>query len=303
MRDTMDSEISSGFNLKAFLISLVFYAAFICLLYFIKITYTPPEDELEMGIDLNYGVDLVGSGNLQTFNEANDKYTDPREMAPPSSAKVTEVKEVVKPVSKPVSTVSENRNVISTETPEAPVTVPTKTQTVTKPAVKNTNPEPTAPVAKKPSISGGYNKPGQPNSNGTVGTVAGKGGNNNGDDVGKVGDKGTTKGTPNGKVYYPGTNTGSGGGGASVSISGWRNKNLTLPKDQSSQTGEIVFKVTVDDLGQVVAISRIRSTVSPSVENFYKDYITRNLSKSLIADGNPPPRSEGRITIVIKSGN
>ncbi len=300
MKETTESEIPSGFNLNAFLISLVLYAAFICLLYFIKISYTPPQESTEMGLDLNYGVDLVGSGNLQTLNEANDKYTDSREMAPPASAKTNDVKvDVVKTVSRPVKQVSENPRVITTSSPESPVSVaPKETKVVSSPSPTSTS----EPVSKKPSISGGYNKPGQPNSNGTVGTVAGKGGNNNGDDVGKVGDKGSTKGTPNGKVYYPGTSSGT-GGGASVSISGWRNKNLTLPKDNSSQTGEIVFKVTVDDLGQVIAISRIRSTVSPSVENFYKDYITRNLSKSLIADGNPPPRSEGRITIVIKSGN
>lgn len=300
MKETTESEIPSGFNLNAFLISLVLYAAFICLLYFIKISYTPPQESMEMGLDLNYGVDLVGSGNLQTLNEANDKYTDSREMAPPASAKTNDVKvDVVKTVSRPVKQVSENPRVITTSSPESPVSVaPKETKVVSSPSPTSTS----EPVSKKPSISGGYNRPGQPNSNGTVGTVAGKGGNNNGDDVGKVGDKGSTKGTPNGKVYYPGTSSGT-GGGASVSISGWRNKNLTLPKDNSSQTGEIVFKVTVDDLGQVIAISRIRSTVSPSVENFYKDYITRNLSKSLIADGNPPPRSEGRITIVIKSGN
>lgn len=300
MKETTESEIPSGFNLNAFLISLVLYAAFICLLYFIKISYTPPQESMEMGLDLNYGVDLVGSGNLQTLNEANDKYTDSREMAPPASAKTNDVKvDVVKTVSRPVKQVSENPRVITTSSSESPVSVaPKETKVVSSPSPTSTS----EPVSKKPSISGGYNKPGQPNSNGTVGTVAGKGGNNNGDDVGKVGDKGSTKGTPNGKVYYPGTSSGT-GGGASVSISGWRNKNLTLPKDNSSQTGEIVFKVTVDDLGQVIAISRIRSTVSPSVENFYKDYITRNLSKSLIADGNPPPRSEGRITIVIKSGN
>ena len=274
MKETTESEIPSGFNLNAFLISLVLYAAFICLLYFIKISYTPPQESTEMGLDLNYGVDLVGSGNLQTLNEANDKYTDSREMAPPASAKTNDVKvDVVKTVSRPVKQVSENPRVITTSSPESPVSVaPKETKVVSSPSPTSTS----EPVSKKPSISGGYNKPGQPNSNGTVGTVAGKGGNNNGDDVGKVGDKGSTKGTPNGKVYYPGTSSGT-GGGASVSISGWRNKNLTLPKDNSSQTGEIVFKVTVDDLGQVIAISRIRSTVSPSVENFYKDYITRNL--------------------------
>lgn len=300
MKETTKSDGTSGFNLNAFIISLVLYAAFICLLYFIKIAYTPPQENMEMGLDLNYGVDLVGSGTLQTMNEANDKYTDPREMAPPASVKTNDVKvDVQKTVSKPVKQVSENTRVITTSSPESPVSVPPKeTKVVSSPSPTSTS----EPVSKKPSISGGYNKPGQPNSNGTVGTIAGKGGNNNGDDEGKVGDKGSTKGTPNGKVYYPGTSSGT-GSGASVSISGWRNKNLTLPKDNSSQTGEIVFKVTVDDLGQVVAISRIRSTVSPSVENFYKDYITRNLSKSLIADGNPPPRSEGRITIVIKSGN
>ena len=56
---------------KAIGISLTLYAIILASLYLIKIVYEPKVEILEMGVDLNYGVDLVGSGNIQTTNKAN----------------------------------------------------------------------------------------------------------------------------------------------------------------------------------------------------------------------------------------
>jgi protein TonB len=56
---------------KSWTYSIAVYAAMLLTLYFIKIAYEPPREEVAFGVDLNYGVDLVGSGNIQTTNKAS----------------------------------------------------------------------------------------------------------------------------------------------------------------------------------------------------------------------------------------
>lgn len=84
-------------------------------------------------------------------------------------------------------------------------------------------------------------------------------------------------------------------------FSGWNKKTLSIPNNDSSETGEIVFKVTIDDSGDVVGISVVSSTVSPLVQNFYKNYIQQKLSSVLVPEGTPPNRSRGMVVINISS--
>lgn len=84
-------------------------------------------------------------------------------------------------------------------------------------------------------------------------------------------------------------------------FSGWNKKKLSIPNVDSSETGKIVFKVTVDDSGDVVGISIIEATVSAVVQNFYKNYIQQKLSSVLVAEGTPPPRATGTVVINIFS--
>lgn len=299
-----------GFNPQAFLISLVSYVAFLALLYFMTISYEPPEEELALGVDLNYGVDLVGSGSLQTLNQASDS-PDPREMAPPKTAISKPVESVSKPLAKPtpavttpVKSVAKTPPVITSEAEKAPAMSDQPAKTAPSKTV-NTTPAPTpAPPARQ--VDGGslYKGGGKSTAggNGTVGTVAGKGGNNNGTGGG-VGDMGDPRGTLDGKSLYGNPGSGGGSKGATVSISGWKNKAISMPKDNSSETGKIVFRVTVDDTGDVVGIQVVESSVSPSVVSFYRDYLQKRLSNFLVAEGNPPPRSTGTITIQIRAGN
>lgn len=308
----------------ALLISVFIYIVLLAMLYFFKLVYNPPQEA--DGVELNYGVDLVGSGDIQTMNKANDsknnydvkpsetnkivKEVKPTPVAKETPAKVEKAKEVVKKV---ITSEADNHKVVVKETPKAPKTVnkPSVTPTpVTKPttSTKPTNTTPSKPT-KTPErtvdANSIYNpKNSSSGSNGTVGTKSGVGGNNNGDGKkGEVGDKGDSRGTLDGKSLYGNPGSGTGKGGASVKISGWKQRNLSLPKDNSRETGKIVFRVTVDDGGDVVGISVVESTVSPSVANFYKTFLQNKLSSSLVPDGTPPPRATGTITINITSGN
>jgi len=310
MTDTYNPK-EGGFNPTAFIISLVSYVAFLALLYFMTITYQPPEEEIALGVDLNYGVDLVGSGSLQTLNRASDS-PDTREMAPPKESvakKSTPAVETKPTVNPSPSKTSEVRAVAKTPpviTSNAEKTPSLSDQPAKASPSKSVTPTPApAPPTRKVDNGSLYNKGSSGSSsggNGTVGTVSGKGGNNNGTGGG-VGDMGDPKGTVDGKSLYGTPGAGGGSKGATVSISGWRNKAISLPKDNSSETGKIVFRVTVDDTGDVVGIQVVESSVSPSVVGFYRNYLQQKLSTFLVAEGNPPPRSTGTITIQIRSGN
>jgi hypothetical protein len=317
----------------AFLLSLVIYALFLGLLFFFELIYIPPE-EIE-GIELNYGVDLVGTGDIQTTNKANvspnnydvkssektETEIKPLKTKPivtsPSVEKVEKVKLApAKPLitaddeKSPVIEKETNKTVKKTETKPAVKPAPEENKTKPAPAkIEPPKPEPVkrsveeGSIMKKGGTGSGSGAKSNSSSNGTIGTRDGVGGNNNGGGKkGEVGDKGDTRGTPDGKSMMGKIGKGSGSGAAIGGLSGWNKRKLTLPDDGSSETGKIVFKVTVDDSGDVVGISVVSSTVSPSVQNFYKNYIQQKLGSVLSPAGTPPPRATGTITINIQSG-
>lgn len=305
---------SGNHRVKALSFSVVAYAAFIIALVFMTISYTPEEDFIAMGVDLNYGVDLVGYGNNQTLNKKNasaetaemapsgNQDSSPKESEPVKKSTPKPLKPQTKAVQRKTTT---TKKVITSDVDDTPVRTTNKSSS--KPSTKTSVPKKQtsnpAPAPKRSVDNGSiFKKRGSSsNSNGTVGTREGIGGNNNGDGKpGDVGDQGSTSGTVDGKSLY-GSPGGGGGGGASVSISGWRKKSITLPKDKTNETGKIVFEVTVNDLGTLTKIRATSSTVSPTVVKFYENYLKRNLSSFLIPQGSPPPNSSGLITIVIKS--
>ena len=333
--ETLETENKKN-KATALLYSVVVYALFLGLLFFLKLAYNPPE-EID-GVELNYGVDLVGVGDIQTANKANASPNNydvkpsekNEEEAKPLKAKPIVTPKVVEKEIKVKVKVSATKPVI-TSTADSPVeekesTKPIK-KTETKPVVKPTpveakpkivTPTPPAPkpepvkrnveegsIMKKSGTGSGNGAKSSSNSNGTIGTRDGVGGNNNGDGKpGEVGDKGDPKGTLDGKSMMGKAGKGTGNSGASIGgLSGWNKRKLSLPDDGSSETGKIVFKVTVDDSGDVVGISVVSSTVSPSVQNFYKNYIQQRLSSVLSPEGTPPARATGTITINIQSGN
>jgi hypothetical protein len=308
---------SDKYQAKAAGISVVLYSLILLSLYLIKIAYEPLEEPIEMGVDLNYGVDLVGSGDIQTTNKTNPsknnydvKPAENKVVSKPTPTKVVETKPVARALKSPPSkilTADEDSKVTvkkSSETtkPSAKPSLESSKTTSTKPVTNPTPPQPQRTVDngslfKKPTT-------GSSGSNGTTGTRSGVGGNNNGDGKpGEVGDKGDPRGTLDGKSLYGNPGKGGGSSGASVSISGWKNKGpLNIPKDNSSETGRIRFKVVIDETGEVIAISVQESSLSPSITNYYKEQIKRKLKANLIPEGNPNGNSNGTITINITRG-
>ncbi len=317
---TMDNYIENKhIQTRAWTYSIVLYAVLLLGLYFIKIVYEPPQEEVAFGVDLNYGVDLVGSGDIQTLNKANDSknsYDVKPEAGPKANVKATPIPSKPKPeTQKSVAKATPAKVLTADEDTKVTVKEPVeKSKPAAKPAAETskatpekTTPAPVSPprtvdnssIMKKSSGSGGTT-----GSNGTVGTRDGVGGNNNGDGKpGEVGDKGDPRGTPDGKSLYGNPGKGGSGSGTSVSISGWRNKgNLNISKDNSSETGTIVFDVVINDFGDVINIKNRPTSLSPSVVSYYREQIRSKLKSTLQAEGTPPSRSSGTITIRITRG-
>ncbi len=300
---------------KAWGYSIFLYAGLLLALYFIKIVYEPPVEEVAFGVDLNYGVDLVGSGDIQTLNKANDSknaYDVKPEAGPRTPEKATPAPSKPKPQASvkaaptKVLTASEDTKVTVKEPVKTSKTAPVESKTVESKTPAKAPVETPAPrsvdnssLMKKSSGSGGNT-----GSNGTVGSRDGVGGNNNGDGKpGEVGDKGDPRGTLDGKSLYGNPGTGGGTSGTSVSISGWKNKgSLNISKDNSSETGTIVYDVVINDFGDVISIKNRPTNLSPSVISYYREQIRSKLKSTLQAEGTPPSRSTGTITIRISRG-
>ncbi len=69
--------------------------------------------------------------------------------------------------------------------------------------------------------------------------------------------------------------------GALLELAGWMWDTAPQPQDHTDESGKIVFQITIDDLGEVIAIKTLEKTVSPLVENIYKEALTTlNFSKT-----------------------
>lgn len=97
------------------------------------------------------------------------------------------------------------------------------------------------------------------------------------------------------------TNTGSGpDDGASLQLTGWIWDFEPTPYDDSSETGKVVFKITIDNEGYIVSVVTESSSLTPSVEKYYRQAVER-LTFSKTSAYQPAPTSSGTITFIIKS--
>lgn len=266
------------------IVSVVLHALLLLLLYF-AIVWTAPDPPLPVyGVELNYGTDNQGSGDTQSMatpsEENNDEDAKPGEEAPSTPQEATEEAQ-------------ETTEEVTTTTQESIVEA-------TKEAVKNPVTDPVKEPTKQPVKEAVKENPVKdPGNGGKDGTKDVKAGNNNGDDANKVGDKGDPRGTLDGRALY-GNPGGGNGGGAALNMAGWKWDRVPKPKDESTESGRIVFEIKIDDEGEIISVKTIEKTVSATVEQFYRKEVERlTFTKT---DGDLTAQSyTGTITFIIKS--
>ena len=272
-------------------------------LFIFLLAWRAPDPPLpEYGIELNFGLDNVGTGDVQKEIPANDNDSE-EEAKPDEPTEQPEVEEVMEQsVEEVTETIEEVVEEVVPE-PEAVVTQPIESPDVVKeeekPApekepvkepeeVKESTPEPLKYPDKNPTDGGG-GKDGDSNSPES---------SNHGDNTDATGDKGDPEGTIDSRALY---GTSGGGGGSSLSMTGWVWDAKPRPNDQSDENGRIVFEIKIDEDGEIIYVKTIEKTVSPAVERVYRQEVEKLTFSPTSGNTVPAPTSTGRITFIIKS--
>ena len=268
------------------------------LAFFFLLAYTPPNPPLpSYGVELNFGLDDQGSGDVQNTGPTGNQAT-------PSDQQQTETKEEQQPQhqenSEQAWTDQEKDNQLTDPNSETVVKAeaPVKDEKKPNTEIKNNKSETeksNKSSEKQPEVNSKalYNK-------------SGAGNNNNGDDNGKVGDKGNPEGSLNAKAFYGNPGNGNGGpggagGGSYLELSGWAWDFKPKPKDESSENGRIVFEIKVNQDGEIESIRTVEKTVTPAVEKVYRAEVERLTFSKINNSTEAPPLSTGRITFIIRS--
>lgn len=247
----------------------------------------------EYGIQLNFGLDQAGSGEVQpetpveSTNETEETEQpeaveetveatedSPAEQTTESTAEAEEVVdnadngEVVTQEESPVSVEEKTASKPQKETKEQAETE----QKQQKQAEPTKEPNPDALFPPKSQSQG--NKPTE------------------------SGDQGDKDGSVDSRALMG--NQG-GGGGSQLDMAGWTWDRLPKPNDTSDENGRIKFKIEVNSDGYVNRVITLETTVSPDVVKIYKDEVQRLTFSKTAGNTAPAPISTGTITFLIRS--
>ena len=219
------------------------------------------------GVELNYGLDEAGSGDVQSMATANNS-PNREDSRPPQASPDPQPRPVATATPDPTPPAQEK--IITSDAEESPVSeAPVETPAPPKEEVK---PAPRVPrkvavtFAPKGSAIGG--------GNGVNGTSNAPTGNNNGDRPGATGDQGDPNGSLDAKALYgnPGRGgTGSSPGSGGLEMAGWRFDRQPVVEALDDDPGVIRFKIKISSDGEVEAVTKVSGNVSPAQEKLCRD--------------------------------
>ena len=243
----------------------------VLLCFFIKFTGpNPPLTEMGGdGVELNYGLDAAGGGDVQTMATANASLN--KEDSRPPAATRPEPTPQPRAEPTPPPQPQAQQKVITSEAEDAGATAPP----ADKPTTKVVEPVREAPTPPKPReqprtlyVPKG-SASSSPGGNGVNGTSNAPTGNSNGDHPGTVGDQGDPRGSLNAKALYgapgsggSGTRPGS-GGGSGLEMSGWDFGSVPDIAKIDDNPGVARFRIIINNDGDVVSVTKVSGSISP----------------------------------------
>lgn len=282
----------------AMITSLGVHAVVVLLLLFMVAWRAPNPPLPEFGIELNFGMDAQGSGDVQPEAPTGVRDAEPEaveeeveELPVPEPEEIVEEEVVEEAV--PEETQSVQPEVTSKI--ESPVVVEEKEEV--KPVEKPKEKPVEKVVEKKPEVKPEPEKPKavyKPKTEAAAeGTATEKQGApaNQGDDVDKAGDKGDAEGTVDSKALY-GKQGGGGGGVSMTGFGGFGHPDIDTPPLPDESYGVYEFKVKVDEQGYVISVTPVQRGLSFEAERRLKAAIQQ---LQFIPRGNTRP-AEGTIT-------
>lgn len=268
------------------------HAAALLILFFVVAWRAPDPPLPEYGIELNFGLDDQGSGEVQPEAPVGD------------NGETANAEKVEETTENPSAEIPEKSNDVPTEKAvepvvskiESPVTVKETTKPVvtTKETIK-----PEATYQKKDPVT---NPTTETAKESTTENAAKKGeAASHGDDQDKTGDKGSEEGKVDAKALYGTPGGGGGGTGMSLQMSGWEWADKpAIPQLPDNEDGRIVFLIECDETGEITGITTKERTLSPRAEQLLKDMIRKN-SLQRTSGAKAPARSTGIIEFVLKT--
>jgi outer membrane biosynthesis protein TonB len=280
------------------IVSVSIHATLLLLFAFLMAWREPNPPLPEYGIELNFGLDDAGTGDVQPLTPVED--TENLEEAAPEEETTEVQEEEDMPAEVPEESPEEVPEVTETfEDTESPDVVPEQEEEVKEEVVEEVPEivEETKETVQEPKEDKPEEETVVEGAQGTQGEETDPEAVNQGDKTDETGDQGSEQGKLDERALYgnPG-----GGGGSSLEMAGWMWDSIPKVDDKSDEGGRIVFEIKIDDQGEIISIRTVEKTVSPSVEQIYKD-VVENLTFSKTDNLPPAPQSVGRINFIIRS--
>jgi outer membrane biosynthesis protein TonB len=310
-----ESEVEKKNKKKAMLYTTIIQVVLFAVLFFIVAWRAPDPPLPEYGIELNFGMDDQGSGDLQPetpVGNTGQAEEQPEESQPEVEEEVPVVEEEIEEDVKPVEPKPVEEQVVSKV--ESPVVAKEKKEEVKpiekpveKPEEKKVEPkveEKPKVVEKKVEEKPKVNPDAVYKPKATQGDAAGKATDNkagkpgnHGDDPGTTGDKGDPKGTLDAKALYG--KPGGGAGGSSLDLAGWNWDEIPTPNVPNNVTGRIVFEITVNSRGELEGYKITENSLTPEAAKACREAVEKlTFTKT---GTNVPSISKGKITFVVRS--
>jgi outer membrane biosynthesis protein TonB len=219
------------------------------------------------GVELNYGLDPAGSGDIQSMAPANASQNREDSRPPKASPDPTP-----RPVADatPDPTPPSQEKIITSDAEESPVSeAPVEKAAPPKEEVKVV-PKPKRQVAVAFSPNGNATGGG----NGVNGTSNTPTGNSNGDRPGTVGDQGDPNGSLDAKALYGSAGRGGSGsspGSGGLEMSGWRFESTPVVEALDDNSGQVRFKIKISADGEVESVTKVSGNVSAAQEKACRD--------------------------------
>lgn len=283
-------------NKKIGLIATFCAHGLLLLSFLFMIAWREPDPPIpEYGIEISYGLDAAGTGDVQPTTPVTESPSEeeaapeniPEETTPEEAVAPTEVAEEVETVPVPVeeqaSTVQESPHVVERE-PEKIKEPEPKKEKEPKPAPAETQ-EQDEPE-ENTGAQGSTGESNQPQN-------ASQGNDENAD-----GDAGDEEGSLDSRALVGSTWDGA---GSALSMTGWVWDFKPNPNDNTNENGRIVFEIKIDDMGEIISIRTLERSVSPAVEKVYRAAVEELTFSKTSNNTAAAPTSTGKITFFIKS--
>jgi len=269
------------YNNKGLLISIAIHGVLLLVFFFVIVMKNPPDIPLQedgSGVPINIGFDDFGMGDNNEQPSVSEAVPAPHEAQEEVKPADADQSEVVTTEEESPYKIEEKKEKEKKTVEPKKVTEPVKETKETKAATTEAKTAATKTVDKRNSMGNG--------------------------DKNVAGDQGKENGTLDSKNYYG--NAGSGGdgaggnGGTSLNMSGWRFTSPPKVKQNSGESGKIVFKIVVDEDGTILSAIPVENQLSPAVTKFYKDAVME-LTLEKTSGSKAAENSVGYVTFIIRA--